>query len=123
MPNDWKYTNGQHTLTDNNDIDLDTGVTSVVWRTLMAPYGYINGEYWGNRLWTEGRRLNLSQESEIEIKNYCLEALEELIDGDFISNVSIVVSVSLNQGTAKILCKFTDRYTGKETPLSFDWNG
>lgn len=74
---DWKYDNGKHSLDSEGDVSLDSGITSVVWRTLYAPYKYINGEYWGNRLWVDGNsRVNTSTESETLIEEYCLESLE-----------------------------------------------
>jgi phage gp46-like protein len=122
MSNDWKYNNGNEEIAANNDFDTDTGVTSIVWRTLDTPYGKLNGEPFGNRLWTDGARLNVNDDNfSVSIEAYCMEALGYLIQDGSISKVNIIVSGGNTKGQALIKVSFEDKTTGINNTVSIKW--
>ena len=101
----------------DNDLVEDKSASSQVDRLILMPYNPRSKV--GNRLWTEGKRLNANTEDSRQTKNYCEECLNILVKQKKIKN--LVVDTEYEQNTIKVSASYVDLISGEQKTTVISW--
>jgi hypothetical protein len=122
MAIDIQSRNGQMKIGTDGELSTDTTIASVVDRTILAPRMNVNGEISGNRLWSEGTRINVGTNQDRLIVDYCTEALQDLVNLGYIGNLVVLVDTVGNRDDAyAVQVTYRDLTVGTQETLIYNW--